>query len=69
MANADELKFSQGKGRALLPFRMCSVTFGLATGAAVLCELYESTCIKTILNVCIKGEGRRVFQSPGLSLI
>lgn len=69
MANADELKFSQGKGRALLPFRMCSVTFGLATGAAVLCELYESTCIKTILNVCIKGEGRRVFQSPGLLLI
>ena len=69
MANADEQKFSQGKGRALLLLGMWSVTFGLVTGAAEFCELHESTCIKMIFNVSIKGEGRKSFQSPGLSLI
>lgn len=68
VANADEQKFSQGKGRALLLLGMRSVTFGLVTGAAEFCELYESTCIKTILHMWIKGEGRRTLQSPGLSL-
>lgn len=39
MANADKQKFSQGKGRALLPLEMCSIRFWLVTGAALFCLL------------------------------
>lgn len=57
------------KKRVLLSLRISSITFGLVTGAAEFSELYESTGIKVILHVLIKGEGRRAFQSSEPSLI
>lgn len=58
-----------GKGGALLPHRICSTNIMLETGAAEFSQLYESTGIKVILHVQIKGEGWRAFQSSELSPI